>query len=144
MGGDPFTIAGWTGKGTLSGTALETLVDTVAANTTLTNTSLAVTGGPTLTLLGFATANLTDTAGGNTFTVSGWTGMGSLADTGTMGDTITASKSSGYVLSNNGVLVRRRCHGLGLTGFTTANLTDLSTSGGNPGAVTLKVTEKAR
>ena len=31
-----------------------------------------------LTLSGITTANLTDTAGGHTFTVSGWTGTGSL------------------------------------------------------------------
>ena len=67
---------------------------------TLTNTSLAVTGQPTLTLSGFTTANLTDTAGGNTFTVSGWTGGGSLTDTAATGDTVTASKSAGFTLSN--------------------------------------------
>ena len=37
---------------------------------------------PTLSLSGITAANLTDTAGGNTFTVSGWTGSGSLTDTG--------------------------------------------------------------
>ena len=84
-------------QGNAPGTALETLVDTVAANTTLTNASLAVTGSPSLTLLGFTTANLTDTAGGNTFTVSGWTGMGSLTNTGATGDTITASKNAGLL-----------------------------------------------
>ena len=92
-GGNTFTVTGWTGKGTLTGTP-DTLVDTVAANTTLTNTSLAVTGLPTLTLSGFTTANLTDTAGGNTFTVSGWTGGGSLIDSAAVGDTVTASKSA--------------------------------------------------
>ena len=57
-------------------------MDTVAANVTLTNASLAVTGLPSLTLSGITAANLTDTAGGNTFTVSGWTGSGSLTDSG--------------------------------------------------------------
>jgi hypothetical protein len=43
---------------------------------TLANASLAVAGGASFALSGFTTANLTDTAGGNTFTVSGWTGGG--------------------------------------------------------------------
>src|SRR5208282_1048613 len=64
---------------------------TKAGNTTLTNTSLAVTGLPTLTLSGITAANLTDTTGGNTFTVSGWTGTGSLTDNASAGDTVTAS-----------------------------------------------------
>ena len=79
--GNTFTVTGWTGGGSLKGTA-ETVVDSVSSSVTLTNTSLAVTGLPTLTLSGFTTANLTDTAGGNTFTVSGWTGSGSLTDSG--------------------------------------------------------------
>ena len=78
-GGNTFTVTGWTGAGTLKGTA-ETLVDSASSSVVLAKTSLAVTGGTTLTLSGFTTANLTDTAGGNTFTVSGWTGSGSLTD----------------------------------------------------------------
>ena len=46
---------------------------------TLTNTSLSSTDGMTLSLSGITTANLTDTSsGGNTFTVTGWTGKGTL------------------------------------------------------------------
>ncbi len=132
-GGNTFTITGWTGKGTLAGTG-ETLADTVAANATLTNTSLAVTGLPTVALSGFATANLTDTSGGNTFTVSGWTGGGSLIDSAGVGDTVTASKSAGYTLSNAS-LSSSDGMSLTLTGVTTANLTDSSTSGGNTFAI---------
>ncbi len=50
-GGNTFIVSGWTGSGTLKGKA-ETLVDSVSASATLNNTSLAVTGGPTLTLTG--------------------------------------------------------------------------------------------
>ena len=99
----------------------------MSASVTLTNTSLAVTGQPTLTLSGFTTANLTDTAGGNTFTVSGWTGGGSLTDSAAIADTVTASKSASYTLTNTLAVVHRR-HGAGLSGITTANLT--ATSGG--------------
>ena len=94
-----FTVTGWTGSGTLKGST-ETLVDVVSSSVVLANASLAVTGLPTLTLSGFTTANLTDTAGGNTFTVSGWTGSGSLTDSAAAGDTVTASKSAGYTLTN--------------------------------------------
>ena len=121
-GGNSFTITGWTGKGTLTGSP-DTLVDAVAANTTLTNTSLAVTGLPTLTLSGFSTANLTDSVGGNTFTVSGWTGSGLLTDSAAIGDAITASKIAGFTLTNTS-LASTDGMTLGLSGFTTANLTD--------------------
>ncbi len=77
-GGNTVSIAGWLGAASLVGPG-DTLVDTVTGNTTLTNTSLAVTGLPKVTLSGFTAANLTDSSsGGITFTVSGWTGSGSL------------------------------------------------------------------
>ena len=132
-GGNTFTITGWTGKGTLTGTP-DTLVDTVTANATLTNASLAVTGLPTLTLSGFTTASLTDTAGGNTFTVSGWKGGGSLTDSAAVGDTVTASKSAGFTLANTS-LSSTDGMSLGLSNVTTANLTD-SGSGGNTFTIT--------
>ena len=128
-GGNTFTINGWTGKGSLSGSS-DSLVESVSSNVTLTNASLAVTGIPALTLYGITTANLTDTAGGNTFTVSGWTGNGSLTDTATTADTVTASKSAGFTLTNS---LLSSTDGMSLSlsnGITTANLTD-NGSGGN-------------
>ena len=119
-GGNTFTVTGWTGTGTLKGTS-ETLVDSVSSSVVLAKTSLAVTGGATLTLSGFTTANLTDTAGGNTFTVSGWTGSGSLTDSASTMDTVAASKSAGYTLTNTS-LSSTDGMALGLIGITTANL----------------------
>ncbi len=133
-GGNTFTVAGWTGKGTLTGSP-DTLVDTVAASTTLTNTSLAVTGLPTLTLSGFKTANLSDTTGGNAITVSGWTAGGSLTDSAATADTVTASKSAGYTLTNTS-LSSTDGMTLGLAGIATANLTDTTSGGGNSFSVT--------
>ena len=128
-GGNTFTINGWTGKGSLSGSS-DSLVESVSSNVTLTNASLAVTGIPTLTLYGITTANLTDTAGGNTFTVSGWTGNGSLTDAGSTADTVAASKSAGFTLTNS-LLSSTDLMSLSLSnGITTANLTD-NGSGGN-------------
>ena len=60
-GGNTFTLNGWTGKGSLSGSS-ETLVDSASASMTLTNSSLAVTSQPTLSLNGFTVADLTVTA----------------------------------------------------------------------------------
>ncbi len=125
-GGNTFAVAGWTGSGTLKGSA-ETLVGSISSSVVLAKTSLAVTGGPTLTLSGFTTANLTDSAGGNTFTVSGWTGSGSLTDNAATGDTVTASKSAGYTLTNTS-LSSTDGMALGLSGITTANLATTSAS----------------
>lgn len=125
-GGNTFAITGWTGKGTLKGKS-EALIDTVAASVTLTNTSLAVTALPALTLNGFTTANVTDTAGGNTFTVSGWTGSGSLTDSAGSGDTVAASKNASYTLANS-LLTSTDKMSLALNGITTANLA--ATTGG--------------
>src|SRR5208282_5195123 len=119
---------GWAGSGTLKGST-ETLVDGVSSSVALANTSLAVTGLPTLTLSGFTTANLTDTAGGNTFTVSGWTGSGSLTDSAAAGDTVRASKNAGFTLTNTSLSSTDGMM-LGLSGITTANLTATATSGG--------------
>ena len=77
-----FTVSGWTGTGSLSvpsGTG--TVTASKAANYTLTNTSLSSTDGMSLALSGITTANLTATGSGHTFTVTGWTGTGSLTGT---------------------------------------------------------------
>src|SRR5208282_6321636 len=101
--------------------------DTVTASKnagfTLTNTSLSSTDGMTLGLSGITKANLTDTAGGHTFTVSGWTGSGSLTDSAATADTATASKSAGFTLATTS-LSSTDGMTLSLSGITTANLTD--------------------
>ena len=42
-GGNTFTVTGWTGSATLTGTG-DAVAESVSANVTLTNTSLAVAG----------------------------------------------------------------------------------------------------
>ena len=127
-GGHTFNIVGWTGAATLDGTA-ETLVDSVSGGVVLTNTSYAVYGLPVLTLGGFTIANLTDTTGGHNFAVSGWTGTGSVVDTGSAPDSITASKASNMTLTNSSLVAGTMS--LGLSGITSANLT-VTASSGNP------------
>ena len=60
---------------------------------------------------------------GKTFTVSGWTGSGSLTDTAT--GIVTASKNAGFTLTNTS-LISTDGMALALSGITTANLTDTS------------------
>jgi hypothetical protein len=139
-GGGTFTLSGWTGTGTLKGST-ETLVDAVWTGATLTNKSLDVMGGASVSLSGFTTANLTDQAGGNTFTVSNWTGTGSLTDAGPTPDTVTATKNASFTLTNY-ALSSTDGMSLGLTGITTANLSTTSpnksfTVGGWTGTGTL-------
>jgi hypothetical protein len=129
-GGHMFTVSGWTGTGVLtdSAAATDTVDATKQAGFTLANAALSSTDGMALSLSGFTKANLTDTAGGNTFTVSSWTGTGTLIDSAAAADTITARKQAGYTLAN-AALSSTDGMALSLTGIATANLTD--TGGGN-------------
>src|SRR5262249_23027124 len=75
------------------------------------------------------TANLTDTQGGKTFNVSGWTGGGALSNTYGAADTLTANQGADFTLSNNSLTTS---DGMNLTLrrlFRIANLTD--TQGGH-------------
>ncbi len=128
-GGDSFTVTGWTGSGTLTGLATDTVIASKAGGFTLGDTSLADTADAmSLALSGIGIADLTDTAGGNSFTVSGWTGSGSLGNTGSPTDTIVAVKSASYILSNSS-LSSTDGMSLTLSGITIASLTD--TGGSN-------------
>ena len=113
---------------------------------TLTNTSYAVTGLPVLTLGGFTTANLTDTTGGHNFTVSGWTGTGSLVDAGLQPTRSPRARQAGYTLWNTS-LSSTDGMSLGLSNFSTATLTDTGsghtfTLTGWTGAATLSGTSE--
>jgi hypothetical protein len=123
-------VSGWTGSGALTDTAAT--ADTVSASKgagfSLSNAVLSSTDGMVLSLKGIPKANLTDSGGGNSFTVSGWTGSGALTDTAATADTVTASKKAGYTLSN-AALSSTDGMVLSLKGITKANLTD--TGGGN-------------
>ena len=98
-----------------------------SAGFTLTNSLLSSTDLMSLSLSnGITTANLTDNgSGGNTFTVSGWTGGGTLKGAT---ETLVDNISSNVTLSNTSLAVTGGAT-LTLSGFTTANLTD--TAGGN-------------
>jgi hypothetical protein len=77
-----------------------------------------------LTLNGVKTANVQDTsAGGQVFTVTGWTGGGPLTGTS---DTVVESASGNFALSNTSLSVGNQS--LSLSGISTANLTDTGSS----------------
>jgi hypothetical protein len=94
-----FDVGAWTGSGSLkdTGAGSDTVVASHDASFTLSNTALGGSDGLNLTLSGFGTANLTGGPGDSSFTVSGWTGTGSLAGAG---DTVVAAKDADFTLTN--------------------------------------------
>ena len=82
-GDNSFTLSNWTGTGTLTGgTGTDSVVAERNSNFTLTTMALASTGFGTLTLSGLEAAQLVGGTGNNSFTVSGWNGLGSLSSGG--------------------------------------------------------------
>ena len=122
VGANSFTVSGWTGTGTMDGLAgSDTIIAANDVDFTLTNTSLARTGLGTLTLAGIEVANLTGGIGANTFTVSGWTGTGTM-DGLAGSDTIVAINDVNFTLTDTG-LARTGLGTLTLAGIEVANLT---------------------
>lgn len=115
------TLTGGAGNDSLDGAGgTDTLVESGNLNFTLTNVSLAGLG--TDKLANLEVANLTGGTSSNTFTASGWTGMGHFVGGGGTGDTITVSKNVDFTLGN---LRLQTSDGLSLAlaGFAKANLT---------------------
>ena len=102
-GGNTINVTGWTGGGTFKGTS-ETLIAGASANTTLSNTSLAVTGLPTLTWAGSRRpTSATPRAVTRSRSVAGREAVRSRTR-GVLGDTVTSSKAGGFSLSNTSLL----------------------------------------
>ncbi len=124
-------LTGGLGTNSLSGTgAGDSVVESIASAYTLTNTKLTGTGAAfTDNLSGITVASLTGvSATANSFTMSGWTGSGSLSAPAGTG-TVTDSVSGSFTLTN--ALLTAPNTKLSLNGITTANLTD-SGSGATP------------
>src|SRR5204862_381156 len=88
---------------------------------TLSDASLAVGGFTTIGLSSIEVANLTGGASANTFTVSGWTGSGTITGGGGA-DTISAIKDADFTLSDTALSASDGMN-LALLGIGTANLT---------------------
>jgi|GEM_PF-2056942 len=87
--------------GTINGGgAKDTVQATRDVNYTLTNSLLTATDGLGVPLISIENALLTGGAAANTFTVSGWTGMGTL-DGQAGKDTVAATKNQNFTLADN-------------------------------------------
>src|SRR5262249_31288614 len=127
-GDSAFTVSGWTGLGTLDAAAgSDSLITANDVDFTLTDGSLARTNHGTLTLGGFEIASLTGGASANSFTVSGWTGTGTVDGSGDV-DTIAAVNDTNFTLTDGslartgfGLLTLASIESIGLTGGGSAN-----------------------
>jgi hypothetical protein len=121
IGNNTFTVSGWTGGGALTGGGgSDTLVVAKDTNMTLSDTGLRADDHLSMTLSGFATANLTGGPSNNTFTVGGWTGKGTLTGGGGT-DTVAATKDKNFTLSRTNLFGGDNMV-LNLSGITVANL----------------------
>jgi hypothetical protein len=97
--GSTFDVGGWNGVATLTGVGgSNTVVASRAANFVLTDSSLAVSGGGTFTLVNVHNAVLTGAASGSTFDLRGWTGT----------DTVNSAGGANPVRTPRGVAVATR------------------------------------
>jgi hypothetical protein len=116
-GSNVYTVGGYTGGGvlTLTGGGSDTVNATRNANFTLTNTRLSI-GARNITLSGIGTANLTGGTSNNTFTVTGWTGAGSLTGGGGAARVILVTADADITLTNTSLVS-------GTTNLTLAGIT---------------------
>jgi Ca2+-binding RTX toxin-like protein len=114
-----FTVSGWNGTGSLTGGGgTDTVVALRDANFTLSDTQLLASNGLTLTLTGLGIANLTGGTSNNVFTLSGWSGSGTInGSTGT--DQIVVARNTNMTLTNTA---------LALAGFGTLTLSAVETA----------------
>jgi uncharacterized delta-60 repeat protein len=99
-GNNTFTVSGWTGGGLLTGGGgMDTIAAIKNVNATLSNTGLASGDGMSVVLSGFSNANLTGGSHNDTFTVSGWTGTGTITGGGGLA-TVQAVKNANFTLTN--------------------------------------------
>jgi len=134
--GTSFNVSGWTGTGSLIATgSAATVTASKNANFDLSNSSLQTSDGMSLSLSGIRVANLSGTGHDNVFGISYWTGTGSLADTaGLIGVTVL---NSSVTLTNSSVTAGPMA--LALSGFITADLTELSDTNPSPGSYNYNV-----
>ena len=114
------TVSGWTGAGSImgGGGTTDTIVASKNVNFMLSNSSLQTGNGLNVALSGFSKATLTGGAGNNSFTVDGWTGIGTLSG-GTGTDTLFATRDANMTLSNSSLVS---------TGFGTLTLSSIETA----------------
>ena len=122
-----YNVSGWTGAGNFAaGGGTDTLNYTNdVSGIVLTNTSVAISGGASVTLSGFEVANLTGGSSANTFDVTGWTGTGSLTGNGAT-STVAATKNTDTTLTNSSLTAGTM--NMMLSGITLSTLTANNTA----------------
>ncbi len=127
-GANTFDVTGWSaGPANLNGGGgVDVLTDDLTTGGTgfnLSDSSLTRLGGPTFSLSGFSgeTANLTGGASDDAFTVSGWSGGGSLSGGGSADSVVSVSNASSQTITD-GQLTRDGSN-LSLSSITNASLT---------------------
>ncbi len=122
VGNNTFTVSGWTGTGQLiGGGGTDTVVAVRNSNFTLSNSVLVAADGLNLSLTGISAAKLTGGKGNNSFTVTGWTGTGSLTGGGGT-DNLIAVLSDDVSLSNSQFIVTGGMS-MSISALSTAELT---------------------
>ena len=122
-----YNVSGWTGAGNFAaGGGTDTLNYTNdVSGIVLTNTSVAISGGASVTLSGFEVANLTGGSSANIFDVTGWTGTGSLTGNGAT-STVAATKNTDTTLTNSSLTAGTM--NMMLSGITLSALTANNTA----------------
>src|SRR5262245_21414604 len=119
---DTLVVSDYSGDVTFAGGGgTNTIAATKNQNFILTNSSLSTTDGLNVGLTNVGVANLTGGGGDNTFTVSGWSGSGTLNGMGG-DDTVAATKNQDFTLTN-GSLTATDGMSLTLASIQVANLT---------------------
>ena len=118
LNGAPTTTATLDG-----GTGSDRIELTGDTDFTLSNTSLTTISGHNLTLAAMEVANLTGGAADNSFTVSGWSGTGTLDGAGGTGDSIVAVNDVATIDLTNTSLARATLGTLTLANIEVADLT---------------------
>ncbi|HLP76522.1 MAG TPA: hypothetical protein VK327_06325, partial [Candidatus Paceibacterota bacterium] len=130
-GANVFNIFGWYGSGSIIGNGADNTINVnpqTGLNTVLvlTDTALQTTIGinpaRTMTLSGIQTANLTGGSSANTYTVSGWTGTGSITGPTGSTNTLLAVSNANFTLTNS-LLTRSGFGDLQLANIINAVLT---------------------
>ncbi len=119
-----FEMSGWTGNAALTGGGNQDTIiaENDVAGFTLTDTQLARTGRNTVSFMSIEAAELSGGAGPNAFTVSGWTGTGTLSGGGDLDTVVAVNDLADFGLSDS-LLTRTGLGALALSAVEVANLT---------------------
>lgn len=123
------TLDGGPGNNTLiGGPGVDTISETADTDFALTDTSLTRGTGQSETLDGIEVVNLKGGPSANVFSITGYTGTGSINGGDVVGsprnDTVIAGADANFTLTNTSLTISTSFAPIALTGIEVANLTD--------------------